>query len=161
MKSLAPLDLITMSTMTFSNHRSLHYFINQLFRRRSKKTTKLRVTSLCEGNPLVTGGFIRKGPVRQKKFPFVDVSCGYNRYHDYRSQMAKCKRGTSSMNHSYTEYHTRTRPSGNEAVNPCLLNYLCYDVLDSKHWSINDPSMCLSKFIKHFKSVLFDQASID
>ena len=28
-----------------------------LFRRRSKKTSKLRVTGLCEGNPPVTGGF--------------------------------------------------------------------------------------------------------
>ena len=31
--------------------------LNRLFRRRSKKTSKLRVTGLCEGNPPVTGGF--------------------------------------------------------------------------------------------------------
>ena len=34
-----------------SNHHS------RLFRRRSKKIPKLRVTGLCEGNPPVTGGF--------------------------------------------------------------------------------------------------------
>ena len=31
--------------------------LDRLFRRRSKKTSKLRVTGLCEGNSLVTGGF--------------------------------------------------------------------------------------------------------
>ena len=32
-------------------------FINRLFRRRSKKTSKFRVTGLCEGNSPVTGEF--------------------------------------------------------------------------------------------------------
>ena len=40
-----------------SNHQCLHCLLNHLFRRRSKKTSKLRVTGLCEGNPPVTGGF--------------------------------------------------------------------------------------------------------
>ena len=33
-----------------SNHRRLDCLINRLFRCRSKKTSKLRVTGLCEGN---------------------------------------------------------------------------------------------------------------
>ena len=40
-----------------SNHRSLHCLLNCLFRRRSKKASKLRVTGLCEGNSPVTGEF--------------------------------------------------------------------------------------------------------
>ena len=32
-------------------------YLNRLFRRRSKKTSKLRVTGLCSGNSSVTGGF--------------------------------------------------------------------------------------------------------
>ena len=40
-----------------SIHHRLHCLLNRLFRRRSKKTPKLRVTGLCEGNPPVTGGF--------------------------------------------------------------------------------------------------------
>ena len=40
-----------------SNHRRLNYLLNRLFRRGSKKTSKLRVTGLYEGNPSVTGGF--------------------------------------------------------------------------------------------------------
>ena len=35
----------------------LDCLLNRLFRRRSKKTSKLHVTSFCEGNPPVTGGF--------------------------------------------------------------------------------------------------------
>ena len=38
-----------------SNHRRLDGFLNRLFRRRSKKTSKLHVTGLCEGNPPMTG----------------------------------------------------------------------------------------------------------
>ena len=46
-----------------SNHRRLDCSLNRLFRRRSKKTSKLRVTVLCEGN----------SPVTRKMFPFDDV----------------------------------------------------------------------------------------
>ena len=40
-----------------SNHRRLDYLLNPLFRRRSNKASKLRVTGLCEGNPPVSGEF--------------------------------------------------------------------------------------------------------
>ena len=40
-----------------SNHQPLHCLLNRLFRRRSKKTSKLRVTGLCAGNSPGTGEF--------------------------------------------------------------------------------------------------------
>ena len=40
-----------------SNHQPHHCLLNRLFRRRSKKTSKLRVTGLCAGNLAVTGEF--------------------------------------------------------------------------------------------------------
>ena len=40
-----------------SNHQPQGCLLNRLFRRRSKKTSKLRVTGLCEGNSPVTGEF--------------------------------------------------------------------------------------------------------
>ena len=40
-----------------SNQRRLGCLLNRLFRSRLKKTSKLRVTGLCEGNPPVTGWF--------------------------------------------------------------------------------------------------------
>ena len=42
-----------------SNHQPDECLLNRLFRRRSKKTSKLRVTGLCEGNSPVTGEFLR------------------------------------------------------------------------------------------------------
>ena len=40
-----------------SNHQPYDYLLNRLFRHRSKKTAKLRVTGLCAGNSPVTGEF--------------------------------------------------------------------------------------------------------
>ena len=39
-----------------TNHQPHNCLLNRLFRRRSKKTSKLRVTGLCEGSPM-TGEF--------------------------------------------------------------------------------------------------------
>ena len=58
--------------MSVSYHRRLACLINRLFRRRSKKTSKFRVTGLCEGNPPVTCGPVT-GPVTWQMFPFDDV----------------------------------------------------------------------------------------
>ena len=46
-----------------SNHQPHNYLLNRLYRRRSKKTSNLCVTGLCE----------HKGPVTRKMFPFHDV----------------------------------------------------------------------------------------
>ena len=43
-------------------------------RLRSQKTSKLRVTGLCERNSTVTGEFPHKGLMTRKKFPFDDVT---------------------------------------------------------------------------------------
>ena len=40
-----------------SNHQPHHCLLNRLFRHRSKKTSKLRVTGLCVGNSPGTGEF--------------------------------------------------------------------------------------------------------
>ena len=39
------------------NHQPHDYLLSRVFRHRSKKTSKLRVTGLCEGNSLVTSVF--------------------------------------------------------------------------------------------------------
>ena len=62
------------------NHRRLGCLLNRLFRRKSKKTSKLRVTGQYEGNspvtgkfPAVTGEFPAQKPVTRNMFPFDDV----------------------------------------------------------------------------------------
>ena len=47
--------------------------LNGLFRSRSKKTSKLRVTGLCVGNSPGPVNSLHKGPVTRKMFPFDDV----------------------------------------------------------------------------------------
>ena len=50
-----------------SNHQPHLCLLNRLFTRRTKKTSKLRVTGLCVGNSP------HKWPVTRKMFPFDDV----------------------------------------------------------------------------------------
>ena len=62
-------------------------------RRRSKKTSKLRVTGLCERNSPVTGDFPHKGPVTEKMFPFDDVIMVLGKrcqYHDVGDALVPC-----------------------------------------------------------------------
>ena len=55
-----------------SNHQPHDCFLNRLFRRRSKKTSKLRVTGLCVGNS--PGEFpAQMASNTEKMFPFYDV----------------------------------------------------------------------------------------
>ena len=56
-----------------TNHQRLDCVLNPLFRRRSKKASKLRVTGLCVGNSRGTGEFPHKGPVTRIISPFDDA----------------------------------------------------------------------------------------
>ena len=56
-----------------SNHQPHGCLLNRLLRRRSKKTSKLRVTGLCVGNSPGPVNSPHKGTVTRKMFPFDDV----------------------------------------------------------------------------------------
>ena len=56
-----------------SNHQAHDCLINRLFRRRSKKTSKLRVTGLCAGIHRGPVNSPHKWQVTRKMFPFDDV----------------------------------------------------------------------------------------
>ena len=51
-----------------SNHQPHDCLLKRSSRRRSKKTSKLRVTGLCAGNSLVSGEFPAQRPVTRKMF---------------------------------------------------------------------------------------------
>ena len=80
-----------------SNHQPHDCLLNRLFTRRSKKTSKLRVTGLCAGNSPVTGEFsAQMASITRKMFPFDDVIMGCSKvdpwfhppkvlFHDYFS----------------------------------------------------------------------------
>ena len=56
-----------------SNHQHHDCLLNRLFRRRSKKTSELRVTGLCAEIHRWLVNSPHKGPVTRKVFPFDDV----------------------------------------------------------------------------------------
>ena len=58
---------------TVSNHQPHGCLLNRLFRRRSKKRSKLLVTGLCVGNSPGPVNSPHKWPVTRKMFPFDDV----------------------------------------------------------------------------------------
>ena len=68
-----------------SNHQHHHCLLNRLFRSRSKKTSKLRVTGLCAGNSPVTGEFPAQMVSNTEMFPFDDVIKKTARGRDMRS----------------------------------------------------------------------------
>ena len=73
-----------------SNHQPHGCLLNRLFRRRWKKTSKLRVTGLCEGNSPGPVNSPHKGPVTRKMFPFDDViMCVRNYYHISQGSMCQ------------------------------------------------------------------------
>ena len=57
-----------------SNHQPHDCLLNRLFRRRSKKTPKLRVTGLCKGIHGWPVNCPHKAPFMRKIFPFDDVN---------------------------------------------------------------------------------------
>ena len=56
-----------------SNHQRLDCLLNRLFRHRSKKTSKLSVTGLCEENSPVTSEFPAQRIINAENVPFDDV----------------------------------------------------------------------------------------
>ena len=65
-----------------SNHQRLDCLLNSFLRRRSKKTSKLRATGLCEGNPPVTGGFPSQSASNAEKAS-IWWRCHVVEYHEF------------------------------------------------------------------------------
>ena len=83
------------------NHRRLDCLLNHLFRRRWKKTSKLRVTGLWEENPLVTGEFPSQRASNVEK---VSI---WLRHHASPSQYKYC---LSMYSDSHHKHGTAVRP---------------------------------------------------
>ena len=67
-----------------SNRQPHGCLLNRLFRRRSKKISKLRVTGLCVGNSPGPVNSPHKGPVTRKMFPFDDIIMIWQNITQYR-----------------------------------------------------------------------------
>ena len=86
-----------------SNHQPHNCLLKCLFRRRSKKTPKLRVIGLGEGNSPGTGEIPHKWPVTRKMFPFDDVIMSLTCEHQQKiGSFCKCQSHTFFSNKSRT-----------------------------------------------------------
>ena len=103
-----------------SNHRRLDDFLNRLLRRRSKKTSKLRVTGLCEGNSPVTGEFTSQRLVTRKMIPFNDVIMAKNWWY----KRNKAKGNNLWLYFRRSRVSTKTSDSSQKSHNPSVESYL-------------------------------------
>ena len=99
-----------------SNHWCLDCLLKRLFRRRSKKPSKLHVTGLCEGNSLVTGEFPTQ---RSSNVEHVSIWCQHRVWIDLHCHTLSmgicCNIIIKPMNHC-----------NNSAIHKHLWNYACY-----------------------------------
>ena len=111
-----------------SNHRRIDCLLNRLFRRRSKKTSKLRVTGLCEGNSPVIG-----------EFPAQRVSNTENNFIWWRHHENQCSIHTwciaGKSSHVRLYLHSFITNS-NKAINTNIKSQSCYRFRSQRsHWS--------------------------
>ena len=84
-----------------SNHQPHDCLLNRLFRRRSKKISKIRVTGFVRGSHRSPVNPLHKGPVTRKMFPFDDVIMDATEYTTYFGMRFP------SLNMRYYEYACR------------------------------------------------------
>ena len=90
---VSPLTWRHIGRYSVSNHQPQHSLLNRLFRRRSKKTSKLRVTGLCVGNSPATG-----------EFPSQMAKNAENLFIWWRHHVTLCYRITTAI---FTELYIR------------------------------------------------------
>ena len=101
-----------------SNHQPHDCLLNRLFRRGSKKTSKLRVTGLCAGNSPGTGEFPAQRPVTRKMFPFdyviMGIACIFDRYRHSKAAVTHVKYDIYVQNVAGVSIITKTWKQQNE-----------------------------------------------
>ena len=82
------------------NHQRQHCLLNGLFRRRSKKTSKLRVTGLSAGNSPVTGEFpAQMASNAEFFFHLMTSSCRMTEKQSTTKSSSYCNIGSPSKTH--------------------------------------------------------------
>ena len=114
-----------------SNHQPHDCLFKRLFRRRSKKTSKLCVTGLCAGNSP------HKWPVTRKMFPFDDVIMKYlNAFDaifrlrcDWETTLELGNSGfqttTNTTRHQQCAYFLRVLPWHGQRYKIMIIFFLC------------------------------------
>ena len=137
-----------------SNHQPHDCLLNRLFGRRSKKTSKLRVTGLCAGNSPVTGEF-----PAQMASDAENVSIWW-RHHDslpLSSAMSATPRSVLYSTSSPSETPSDTSTSGVPSRSSVLVVLEAVGVEDTGGWSVY---LITNKIILLIKSTTFSYSHI-
>ena len=117
-----------------SNHQPHDCLFKRLFRHRSKTTSKLLITGLCEGIHRWPVKSPHKGPVTQKMFPFDDVIMQINHI---ALDSLWCRRVTICSKGDCTFPHNIFKAWGNRHVIYCqnirkwyIIHFLCVMQID-------------------------------
>ena len=103
-----------------SNHQPHACLLNRLFERRSKKTSKLRVTGLCAGNSPGPVNSPHKGPVTRKMFAFDDVIMCLSIF-IFHSLLHSCDTFTHIPQNATDTDITGRRPGASEVFSGCTV----------------------------------------
>ena len=103
-----------MSTMASQNHQPHNCLLNRLFRRRSKKTSKLRVTGFCAGNSPVIS-----------EFPAQRASNAENVSILLRHHVTSAHQSTSELGHRWFRLWlvASTKPTPGPVLPFCQMNF--------------------------------------
>ena len=123
-----------------SNHQPRHCLLNRLFRGRSKKTSKLRVTGLCAGNSPLTGEF-----PAQRASNAENVSIWWR----HRDKIAPYLAHTGNVCSILSEYFGDKRPCYKEfpwyvlaLIFSMVISILCF-----WHWSVISPGLSVISLV--------------
>ena len=104
-----------------SNHQPHGCLFNRLFKRRSKKTSKLRATGLCAGNSPGTGEFPAQRAVTRKTFPFDDVIMVHSNVSYTRVNETSARRSENDLSqprHETSFWWRHNRPIASQSTDP-------------------------------------------
>ena len=128
-----------------SNHQPHGCLLNCLFRRRSKKTSKLRVTGLCVGNSPGPVNSPHKWPVTRKCFHLMTSSCRERNFLDVLYTMTPFQRNRY-INWGILYQKQVSRPGTSNYIPQYLwdaITYACPLIPASDTILLNNSSHCM------------------
>ena len=124
-----------------SNHQPDGCLLDRLFRRRSKKASKLGVTGLCVGNSPGPVNSPHKGPVTRKMFPFDDVIMKTKTCLSYT---------INTMHADELATQGRTKVISSHGIEQLFLEYLVSAALTYKLEGISQPCDIIVAPAEHY-----------
>ena len=124
-----------------SNHQPHDCLLNRLFRCRSKKTSKLRVTGLCAGNSPVTGAFLEQRASKAEKVSVRWLHHGHSPVQSSHSEHHAKNSKNVPLNYlSASSVEYKREPYPRSVNRPLIVG--CYCLVDKLRRNIRIVVIC-------------------